>query len=132
MGEKTHVIFLIRGFCRDADVMKQVVYEAADAEKFDHPEILDHHPNPHIVGLEQYQSVYKESIQNPNGFWGKLARELITWDKDFATVRSGSFTHGDMAWFADGTLSPCYNLVDRHAVKNPDSVSIQIQSKLML
>jgi hypothetical protein len=28
-----------------------------------------------------------------------------------------------MAWFADGRLSPCYNMVDRHAIKNPDSVN---------
>jgi acetyl-CoA synthetase len=85
--------------------------------------VHEEHPDtPHIIGLEQYQSVYKESIQNPSGFWGKTARELITWHKDFTTVKSGSFTYGDMAWFADGELSPCYNLVDRHAIKNPDAV----------
>jgi len=101
-----------------------VVFEAADAEKFGHPELLDHHPQPHVHGLDDYQKIYKHSIQNPNEFWGDLAKDLITWDKEFTTVRSGSFTHGDMAWFSDGRLSPCYNLVDRHAIKNPDSVAI--------
>jgi acetyl-CoA synthetase len=100
----------------------QVVFEAAEAEKYQHPELLQHHPTPHVHGLEDYQKLYKHSIQNPNEFWGDLARDLITWHKDFSTVRSGSFTHGDMAWFPDGELSPCYNLVDRHAIKNPDSV----------
>jgi acetyl-CoA synthetase len=99
------------------------VFEAADAEKFDYPELLDHHPRPHVQGLEEYQRIYKESIQNPHEFWGKLARELITWHKDFTTVNSGSFEHGDMQWFPDGELSPCYNLLDRHALRNPDSVS---------
>jgi acetyl-CoA synthetase len=98
------------------------VFEATDAEKFDHPELLDHHPEPHVHGLEEYQSLYKESIQNPNEFWGKTARDLVTWHKDFTTVKTGSFAHGDMSWFADGELSPCYNLVDRHAIKNPDAV----------
>ena len=100
----------------------QVVYEAADAEKFDHPELLDHHPLPHVHGLEEYQRVYKESIQNPEQFWGTFARDLITWHKDFQTVKSGSFIHGDMAWFPDGELSPCYNLLDRHAYRDPDAV----------
>jgi len=77
---------------------------------------------PHVHGLEEYQEVYKESIQNPTKFWGNLAREMITWHKDFTTVKHGSFTYGDMAWFPDGELSPCYNLVDRHAMKDPDSV----------
>jgi len=72
--------------------------------------------------LEQYQKKYKESIENPNKFWGELARELITWHKPFTHVKAGSFTHGDMTWFADGELSPCYNLVDRHALKHPDNV----------
>ena len=102
---------------------QQVVYEAAEAEKFDHPEVLDEHPTPHVHGLEEYQKVYKESIENPTKFWGNLARDLVTWDKDFNFVRSGSFAHGDMTWFADGRLSPCYNLVDRHALKNPDAVN---------
>lgn len=101
-----------------------VVFEAADAEKFHHPELTENHPTPHVHGLEEYQEKYKESIQNPTKFWGELARDLITWHKDFSTVRNGTFTHGDMAWFPDGELSPSYNLVDRHAIKNPDSVAI--------
>jgi acetyl-CoA synthetase len=82
---------------------------------------------PHIHGLEQYQELYKESIQDPTKFWGNLARELITWHKEFTTVKNGSFTYGDMSWFADGELSPCYNLVDRHAIKNPDSVFAKLR-----
>lgn len=101
-----------------------MVFEAADAEKFEHPELRQDQNTPHVHGLEQYQEVYKESIQNPTKFWGNLGRDMITWHKDFTHVKSGSFTHGDMAWFLDGELSPCYNLVDRHALKNPDNVLV--------
>jgi acetyl-CoA synthetase len=98
------------------------VFEAADAEKFDPPKLQKGQPQPHINGLEEYQKLYKNSIENPTQFWGGLAKDLITWHKDFNTVKSGSFKHGDMAWFPDGELSACYNLVDRHAMKDPDAV----------
>ena len=68
--------------------------------------------------------MHKESIENPTEFWGKQARELITWTKPFTTVLNGGFDEGDQAWFLEGELNPCYNLVDRHAIAKPDSVAI--------
>jgi acetyl-CoA synthetase len=68
--------------------------------------------------------MYKESIEKPNEFWGKLARELLTWERDFQTVHHGSFEHGDNAWFLEGRLNACYNCVDRHAIKDPNKVAI--------
>ena len=70
------------------------------------------HPHkPHIDGLDHYKEMYKESIENPNKFWGKLARELLTWDKDFKTVHSGSLKNGDNAWFLEG--------VEKSALEGP-------------
>jgi acetyl-CoA synthetase len=68
--------------------------------------------------------MYKESIENPDKFWAKLARELLTFEQDFKTVRSGSLTNGDVAWFLEGRLNASYNCVDRHAFKNPDKPAI--------
>ncbi|KAK4978289.1 hypothetical protein LTR28_006506, partial [Elasticomyces elasticus] len=84
------------------------------------------HPNkkPHIDGLDQYKKMYKESIEEPDKFWGNMARELITWDRDFQTVHSGSLEGGDNAWFLEGRLNASYNCVDRHAIKNPDKPAI--------
>ncbi|KAK3293241.1 uncharacterized protein B0H64DRAFT_208847 [Chaetomium fimeti] len=75
-------------------------------------------------GLEEYQQLYKESITEPTKFWGRLARELLTWHKDFQTVSSGSLTNGDVAWFLEGELNASYNCVDRHAFKDPNRVAI--------
>ncbi|EEY19297.1 acetate--CoA ligase [Verticillium alfalfae VaMs.102] len=74
--------------------------------------------------LPEYQKLYKESITDPTKFWGEKARELLSWYTDFQTVRSGSFEGGDTAWFVEGTLNACYNLVDRHAYKDPNRVAI--------
>lgn len=68
--------------------------------------------------------MYKESIEQPDQFWGKMARDLLTWERDFQTVHSGSLAGGDNAWFVEGRLNASYNCVDRHAFKNPDKPAI--------
>jgi acetyl-CoA synthetase len=82
------------------------------------------HPSkPHITGLDHYKELYEESVKQPEKFFGNLARDLLSWDRDFETVRSGGFEHGDVAWFLEGRLNASYNCVDRHAAKNPGKVS---------
>ncbi|RMD41802.1 hypothetical protein DV735_g3299, partial [Chaetothyriales sp. CBS 134920] len=78
----------------------------------------------HLKDFAEYESLYKESITEPDKFWGRLARELLAWDRDFQTVRSGSLQNGDVAWFLEGRLNASYNCVDRHAFRNPDKPAI--------
>lgn len=68
--------------------------------------------------------MYKESIEQPDKFWAKLARDLLSWQQDFQTVRNGSLKNGDSSWFLEGRLNACYNCVDRHAIKTPDKPAI--------
>jgi acetyl-CoA synthetase len=74
--------------------------------------------------LEEYQKLYKESITEPDKFWGRMARELLTWQRDFETVHTGSLASGDNAWFLEGQLNASFNCVDRHAIKDPNKVAI--------
>ncbi|KAG4033540.1 hypothetical protein MFRU_004g00480 [Monilinia fructicola] len=103
-----------------------VVAEAHEVDTFHPPQkMFAKHPSkPHLSGLDEYKKLYDESIKEPNKFWGRLARELLTWQKDFETVHSGSFVGGDNAWFLEGQLNASYNCVDRHAIKNPDKPAI--------
>lgn len=77
-----------------------------------------------MLGLEEYQQLYKESITEPEKYWARQARELLTWTRDFETVRTGTLSDGDVAWFLEGQLNASYNLVDRHAFKDPNRVAI--------
>lgn len=88
----------------------------------DHPFSL--HPKPHVKDQAAYTKLYQESLDKPDEFWGRMARENLSWDKEFKTVKNGSFEHGDMSWFLEGELNTCYNCVDRHAIAKPDSVAI--------
>lgn len=81
-------------------------------------------PKPNIASLDEYKRMYEESINDPSTFWGNMARDMMTWDKQFSTVVQGSIDKADSAWFADGAISPCYNLVDRHAIARPDAVAL--------
>ncbi|KAK0634617.1 hypothetical protein B0T17DRAFT_480532 [Bombardia bombarda] len=104
----------------------RVVAEAHEVDTFHPPQkMLAKHPSkPHLASLEEYQQMYKESITEPKQFWGRMARELLTWTKDFETVHSGSLEGGDNAWFLEGELNASYNCVDRHAFKDPNKVAI--------
>lgn len=87
--------------------------------------MLENHPSkPHLANLEEYQKLYKESITEPTKFWGDRAKELLSWYREPKTVYSGSLGTGDNAWFAEGQLNASYNLIDRHALKDPNRVAI--------
>ncbi|KAF5094306.1 hypothetical protein D0Z00_003605 [Geotrichum galactomycetum] len=106
--------------------MAPVVVESHNIAKIAPPkEFRDNHPTePHLKDEQHYEELYKESVNNPEKFFGNLARELLSWDKDFQTVKNGGFEYGDAAWFLEGELNASYNAVDRHALKNPDKVAI--------
>ncbi|OJD31844.1 acetyl-coenzyme a synthetase [Diplodia corticola] len=106
--------------------VKPVVAEAHEVDTFHIPEAFHkkHPSKPHLDGLDHYKQLYKESIEKPHKFWGERARELLTWDRDFQTVHSGSFANGDNAWFLEGRLNASYNCVDRHAIATPDKPAI--------
>ncbi|CAN6661497.1 acetyl-coenzyme A synthetase 2 [Trichomonascus vanleenenianus] len=98
---------------------------AENLTRYTPKEFFEKHPSqPHIKGIDHYKELYEQSISNPDQFFGDLAHELLTWDRDFETVRYGGFEHGDVAWFLEGKLNAAYNCVDRHAAKNPNKPAI--------
>jgi acetyl-CoA synthetase len=102
-----------------------VVAEAHEVDTFHVPQAFHkkHPTRPHL-SFGEYKKLYEESIQQPDVFWARMARELLTFEKDFHTTHVGSFEHGDNSWFLGGKLNASFNCVDRHAIKNPDKVAI--------
>ena len=67
----------------------------------------------HIKSLEGYETLYKQSIEDPEKFWAGVAGELHwfkTWDK----VLDWNLPWAK--WFVGGKMNLCYNCVDRHAL----------------
>ncbi|ODV83948.1 hypothetical protein CANARDRAFT_202112 [[Candida] arabinofermentans NRRL YB-2248] len=85
---------------------------------------FDKQPSKSLSSLEEYKAMYKQSIEDPEGFFGPMAKELLSWDKDFTRVKAGSLENGDSAWFLGGELNASYNCVDRHAFATPNKKAI--------
>jgi propionyl-CoA synthetase len=62
--------------------------------------------------MSRYDEVFKKSITEPEGFWGKAAED-IEWYKKWDKVLDDS-NKPFYRWFSGGELNTCYNAVDRH------------------
>ena len=73
----------------------------------------------------KYDAMYKESIEDPEGFWGREGKR-IDWIKPFTKVKNTSFAPGniDIRWFEDGTLNVAANCIDRHLDTRGDQTAI--------
>ncbi|TRM87072.1 acetate--CoA ligase [Sulfolobus sp. E3] len=62
-----------------------------------------------------YKDIYRKSVEDPAGFWGKLANELISWYEPWIeTFKQEVLTK----WFVGGKLNASYNAIDRHLNSN--------------
>ena len=66
----------------------------------------------YINSMTQYQAMYRESINNPEEFWSKIAHELH-WFKEWDKVLNDSEAPF-YKWFENGKTNICYNCLDRH------------------
>ncbi|KEO86154.1 acetyl-CoA synthetase [Erythrobacter sp. JL475] len=72
---------------------------------------------------EQYQEMYKASVEDPDTFWLGQAQRL-DWIKSPTKGGEWSFDPAQISWFADGTLNLCYNAVDRQLETRGDQTAI--------
>lgn len=70
--------------------------------------------NRTVKTRENFLRKYKESLENPEGFWGEMA-ERLHWYKKWHTVKDTSFQSPvQVKWFEGGELNASYNCLDRH------------------
>jgi acetyl-CoA synthetase len=67
----------------------------------------------HIKSLEEYEALYKRSIDDPESFWAGVAGDLH-WFKPWDKVLE--WNEPWAKWFVGGKLNLSYNCVDRHAL----------------
>ena len=66
-----------------------------------------------IKNEQNYLDLYKESIQNPDTFWSKVAKR-ISWFKKWDTISKIDYSKAHIQWFKEAELNACYNCLDRH------------------
>ncbi|MEM6812296.1 MAG: acetate--CoA ligase [Pseudomonadota bacterium] len=76
------------------------------------------------VNKDQYDTLYKQSIENPEEFWGDIAKR-IDWIKVPQKIKNTSFTDDvSIKWYEDGSLNACYNCIDRHLPEKANDVAL--------
>ena len=67
----------------------------------------------HVSGMAAYEALVQEAETDYEGYWGRLAKELISWKTPFTKVLNSSEAPF-FKWFEDGTLNASYNCLDRN------------------
>src|SRR5215475_10311126 len=80
-----------------------------EARKFEPPQAF--RGSAHIKSLEDYERIYRESVEEPEKFWGRIAGELH-WFKHWDRVLEWNSPWAK--WFSGGQINLSYNCLDRH------------------
>ncbi len=76
-----------------------------------------------IKSLEEYNSAYKKSVEDPEKFWADIA-ENFTWKNKWDKVLEWNFKEPKIKWFINGKLNITENCLDRWAESQPDTPAI--------
>jgi len=92
---------------------KETIYEPSE-------EII----NDAVISNEEFEELYKESINNPDQFWDQQARHYLSWDKEWDVVKESDLAKGDISWFKGAKLNASVNCIDRHLENNGEKTAI--------
>lgn len=66
-----------------------------------------------IKSLDAYQKAWKQSVEQPETYWGEVASHFL-WRKKWDKTLEWNFKEPNVKWFAGGKLNITENCVDRH------------------
>ena len=76
------------------------------------------------INLEKYQSMYRQSVEQPDTFWAEQAETFLDWDKRWDKVSDYDLHKGEATWFEGAKLNVSVNCIDRHLEKRGDQVAL--------
>ncbi|WP_027892625.1 acetate--CoA ligase [Calidithermus chliarophilus] len=74
----------------------------------------------------QYEALYRQSLDDPEAFWGRVASELH-WFEPF--VRVLEWQAPDARWFVGGRTNLAYNALDRHLATRRTKAAIVFEGE---
>ncbi len=77
------------------------------------------------ITRDDYQRRYRDSLQDPDRFWGQAA-ERLDWYKKPTRIKDVSYALDDfhIRWFADGELNASVNCLDRQLATRGDKTAL--------
>jgi acetyl-CoA synthetase len=79
--------------------------------------------NHKISSLFDYTKKYKNSVSNPQAFWGEIAEDFY-WRKPWSKVLDWNFEEPKMEWFKDSKLNLTENIFERLLPTHADKTAI--------
>jgi acetyl-CoA synthetase len=76
-----------------------------------------------IKSLDEYNAVYKQSVEQPEEFWAGIAEHFL-WRKKWDKVLSWNFSEPNIKWFEGAKLNITENCLDRHLAEHGDRPAI--------
>ncbi len=76
-----------------------------------------------IKTFDEYQAAYQLSVDDPEGFWAKIAVNF-EWQKKWDTVLDWNFTEPKIRWFDGGQMNVTINCLDRHLKNQANKTAI--------
>ena len=76
-----------------------------------------------VSGMAAYRAMCQAAEQDYPGYWAKLAREYVQWQKPFTKVLDES-NAPFFKWFEDGELNISYNCLDKHLATQADKTAL--------
>ena len=73
--------------------------------------------------IDDYNSLYNHSINNPEEFWSQVADSFL-WKKKWSKVLKYDFSTPKFEWFVDGKLNITENCLDRYVEIHPEKTAI--------
>ena len=70
----------------------------------------------HIQSRSEYERMWRQSIEDPDTFWGYIAKDFH-WFKPWTQVYRGEPEIGDNEWFIGGKTNICYSCLDAQIEK---------------
>src|SRR5690606_3194245 len=72
---------------------------------------------------EDYEKIYKRSIESPEEFWAEVADEFM-WRRKWSKVLEWDFSKPEVKWFIGGKLNITENCIDRHLPRRANQTAI--------
>ena len=66
------------------------------------------------LSQDDYQRLYRESIEHPSQFWAEQATRFLDFSTPWQTVQRYNLKTGEASWFSGARLNVSYNCIDRH------------------
>jgi len=73
--------------------------------------------------IDEYNILYKQSVDNPYVFWSDVAESFI-WKNKWSKVVDFDFSKPSFKWFTDAKLNITENCLDRHVETHPEKTAI--------